>query len=80
MLVHTERHSSSRHVLNEMVHILSRSILMVLLRAQGELTRALNEPLPCVYNVSQMYFSSVQCPWLESRETLNLKNEKAMIG
>lgn len=49
---------------------------MVLLKAPGELTRALNEPLPCVYNVSQMYFSPVQRPWLEARETLNLRHEK----
>lgn len=56
MLVQTEGHCLSHRtdMWTEAAHILSRSILIVLLKVPGELTRALNEPLPCALNVSQM--------------------------
>lgn len=55
-------------VRTEPVGVVSRSILMVLLKAPGEHTTPPDDSLPCVCNDSQMCFGSVQRPQSEEKK------------
>lgn len=55
-------------VRTEPVGVVSRSILMVLLKAPGEHTTPPDDSLPCVCNASQMCFGPVQRPQSEEKK------------
>lgn len=64
----TDRPLHMEDVWTEPVRVVSRSILMVPLKAPGEHTTALNDSLPCVFNDSQMCFRRVHHPWCYGKE------------